>query len=189
MNDARAWRTHAIGAAVVLSMVGGFYAMGMAPSAELRAAEADRRRELTRLAADLDERTTQVAILRADVARVEEAVTDESIALTSVDMLTSRLARIAAEAEQSGLLVDELRPSAPELSGLFERVTITVTGSGRWGEVSAFMDSVHEQLRDTAVIGVEIEASARSGEPARFELTLRWYAEPAAGPGVVTNAR
>lgn len=182
MTDARALRTHGLGFVTLLAMAGGFYALGMAPSAELRSAEASRQRELVRLAAELDEKSGKLAGLRTDVARVRTAAQAEQIELTPVTMLTSRLALIAAEAERSGLVVDELHPSKPETSGLFERVTITMSGSGRWGQVAGFLGRVNEQLRDTAVIGLEIDSGARAGDPARFAVTLRWFAEPAGGP-------
>lgn len=178
MTRSMHWKYHAAGASAILAMLAGFYVLGVAPSSRLRTEESSRKRELLQLASQVEEQNAENARVREDVARVRRAVEAERIVLTPVSRLTSRVAAIAASGERVGVVIEELNPSAAERVGLFEQVPIRLTGTARWRSLERFLEVIADEMRDTAVVRVRLDGSGLQGSEPRFELLLRWFAEP-----------
>ena len=176
------WQIDALGAAVVCLAAGLWYFAGLQPLSDARAAREELEQKVTMQQEVAQERTRLAETQERQLKKIKEDIATSSINLLAVEKINSHVSELTRAAGDSGLRVDEIKPSQPVALTRFTTVPIRLSGGGDYRSVTGFFRTLRRSHRDTGITGFKLQSQGAAGVPdspeLRFEVDLVWYAGP-----------
>ncbi len=177
----RWWKIDLTGLAICASITAlGYFAL-IRPSIESR-------RAYMQLHPQLAELSNQVQTERASLATLQESMENTrlelqglSLRLESSSQVNKRLSSLAELAATMGLEVHQILPDTIRSGERYDIVPIALSGAGDYKQVTHFMQEVHDNFADIAVIEFDLSAKVSQSNSASFDIGLAWYTLPAMG--------
>ncbi|MDI1288831.1 MAG: type 4a pilus biogenesis protein PilO [bacterium] len=177
--------TDALGAGAVVALGGATYVLGIHPVREHQAQAAVARTVIA-------ERESQLAAVLDDTAKVRAVIDavkadlNASFPLRELSHQNERLGELSAEAEKTGLILDELRPGAAVWDRRFGAVPIRISGSGGFEPFVAFLGGIAKSFPDVRVVSFTLNAQpGNSANVPTFATELIWFTKPQQAAPVV----
>lgn len=124
---------------------------------------------------------------RSSLNTLQERLQDV-VTLEPASRVNTRLVGLAALADRCGVSITMLthQKALPQKNAVI--VPIKIGGSGSYVGVTRFVRALHDQYRDTAVVGLSmIGAPSEAPKDGTYTLDLAWYAAPEGSAGVSTQ--
>lgn len=176
------FRVDAVGATIAVAIT--VIAAGSLLWPMIASAEDGPRRDAV---ADLENRArAEEAALRIERAELEalQKQLDAAVTLEPASKVNTRLVGLAALADRCGVSITLLTHQTARAQKKAVVVPIKIGGSGSYLEVTRFARALHDEYRDTAVVGLSINgAPSAAPNDATYTLDLAWYAAPAGPAG------
>ncbi|XVJ59558.1 MAG: hypothetical protein HEQ23_09190 [Tepidisphaera sp.] len=182
------WRLHAIGAGLVVALIGAVYGVVVRPRLEAGARAAEARRELAEVRAEAEISMTRAKNAQTLAEKLTAEAAQQKIELLPASKLNERVAVVSAVAEKLGLRILELVPGNESTEASHVHFPIKLRGVGPASAGPALLRDLHAAYPDLAVVGVTIRANPAdaaeqteaAGKPARAEalvsVDFEWYA-------------
>ena len=116
--------------------------------------------------------------LTASLEHASKLVTSEHVLIRTQSDLNSRLADLASAASACHLVVSDMTPGDPSLSGHLVEVPLQMIGSGTYRDCLLLLQQLHEEFPDITVCGFKLAAGPNNNTScSSFMLLLRWIAQ------------
>lgn len=126
------------------------------------------------------QRIAQTARTRLEL--VQKKLAEINLELEPAGHLNQRLAGLMDLAARHGLVLEEVEPSAVRSQEHYQTVPIRLRLRGSYPQCTRFLERLHQQFPDTAVLGLELTGApvpAGQGPSAGLmSLQLLWYTAP-----------
>lgn len=120
---------------------------------------------------------------RSALGALQEQLND-AVTLEPASGVNTRLVGLAALADRCGVSITMLTHQKAQPQKHAVVVPIKIGGSGSYVGVTRFVRALHDQYRDTAVVGLSIlGAPSETPKDAAYTLDLAWYAAPEGSAG------
>lgn len=171
------WHMDACAAAIICAAAGVWYFAGFAPLVSARAARKELEVELAGERVKLDQQAELVKKHASSLEIARQKQSASRVQLKAVDRVNQQVADLTRMAIDSGVEVDEVRPSPPVAQERFTAVPIRLTGTGRYEAVTNLLGRLRSDYHDTGITGFALRAPTEAtGEKLKVELNLVWYA-------------
>lgn len=182
------WRIHAIGAGLIVAVVGAVYGVVVRPRLEAGARAAEARRELAEVRAEAEQSMSRAKTVQTLAETLGAEAAKQKIKLQPPSKLNERVAVVSAAAERLGLRILELVPGNEVTEASHVHFPIRLRGVGPASAGPALLRDLHGSFPDLAVVGVTIRANpadaaeqaGTAGKAARAEalvsVDFEWYA-------------
>ena len=169
-----------VGITLVVAVVPGWFLVARHRGTEqLRVDVAAQERLLKDLEGELDQ-------AMADLAEVEEALTDRAVQLSPADAVNAKLASLSDLAAQLGLQIDQIRPGEPQPGLYYQTVPLEVAGVGTYRQCAMFLRQLKLTMPDTSAGSFNLAGSSGDPmQPGTFRFGLQWVAAVDTGPAPV----
>lgn len=187
---ARDWRIDALGITACVLVTAVCYFALIRPVSSNRQAYAQLQPRVTQRAQAVKDAKAKLAALRVELDGTKKQLADLPLRLESASRINSRLAGLAELASEMGIEVHQIKPDPARAGKRYDVVSIALSGSGDYGQVTRFMRRVHDDFADTAIVKFDLESGGSGGSEgsggsnaraARFDIGLAWYTLPAMG--------
>ena len=173
-----------LGLAMIAGVAGLTYLGGVRP---LQVAYAD----TVRLKADLWLTSGQLETQRAEeqeqsaaLKKQEQRLAALSVELSDIAEINTRLAELTAVAEQSGMIVESIRPGQEQSAERYRAIEISLTGKATYPQARAFLHAMHSSHPDVGLQAMTFDRIGREAESGgRIHADLVWYAAPTGRAG------
>ena len=180
MNLPKSWPIWGGGALTCVAITFAAWALAIGPALQQRHARQQRLVELALLQHKSATLSAGLSAARRQHAAVNDAIERLHLKLEPGGLVNSRLSAITRLANNSGLVIEEVRPGQTSDALQYEAVELRLTGSGPYPAVTRFLHRVHSQFRDMAMQSMDLSADSGNAlaPDVRVRLNLAWYAAP-----------
>jgi Tfp pilus assembly protein PilO len=169
------WQVHAIGLAICLTFGGVWYAAGLTPLSQARAAREAQQQELTVKREALDHLARVQAGWKLSLDRAHAETTP--IPLRPTEAILDQVAALSRAAASVGLTLDEVKPGQPATKERFTTLPVRMSGTGAFPGIVSFFHEVRRSFPDTGIVGFDLHSEPEHPDkPAVFTIDLLWYA-------------
>lgn len=181
-------RIDGIGIAMVAAVAGVLYVAGVRPLQEAHAETVKLRAELWAANSRLTDRKGTEEKAVASAKRLSDRLASLAVQLSSIERMNTRLSDLTHAAETSGMVIEAIRPGASTSQERYRAVTITLTGRCTYQQAAAFLDNLRTSFADTGLQGITFDRLPDAPDQGRLQVTMVWYAAPAANAGSAASA-
>lgn len=174
--NAKPWRTHAVGAALLLGIAGFGVFAGVLPELDRKEVLRSLNVERTLLQESLHESRDVQRKLREELVELQELGADWASQRASRASLNHGMASISTIANDRDVVVGMMRTQDPRTISLFNVTKIELQGEGGYDDVALFMSDIVAQLPNVTVDWLEMRSELRAGT-GTFSMHLTWYAD------------
>ncbi len=180
-THARWWKIDLCGLAICAAMTAlGFYTL-IRPSIDSRQAYMELHPQVTELSNQVQSERASLVALQESMESTKLELQGLSLRLESSSQVNKRLSSLAELASTIGLEVHQILPDTIRSGERYDIVPIALSGAGDYKKVTQFMQEVHDNFADIAVIEFDLSAKVSQGNSASFDIGLAWYTLPAMG--------
>ncbi len=183
------WKVDSAGAGAIALLAIVWWALGVNPLVEARAARDRARDELTNRREELRTLEEQVQTTEARVARLRQELAARDVRLGHAADVNGRVDTLTRLALDAGLRLDAIKPGEPAPGPKYTAVPIRISGVGTYQTAANFLRAMHERFPDVGVASFDLRAKP---EPpvtkATFSFDLLWFTQPAA-PSAPTRGK
>jgi len=112
--------------------------------------------------------------LAGDLQDIQTQLDAQPVNLSSAAKINPLLAELAKWSEVHDLSITRTRAGRPEALAYYDYVPIEIAGEGAYGNVMAFLQSLHKDRGDLGVVAFDIRRMPASGG-VNFVIELAWY--------------
>ncbi|MCX5662016.1 MAG: type 4a pilus biogenesis protein PilO [Planctomycetota bacterium] len=172
------------GVAAVIGLSLGAYLLDIHPLQRARAESAAQAAELAGQHRKADDLAAKLHKLQDRLQETRGKAEAGSLRLEPAQNLNQRLARLTDLATANHLRIDAVEPGKPLPGPQCDVVEIRVACLGSFRGCSEFLDRLHHEMPDAAVVSLEIAGRPGAAEaPANLTFTLYWFAAKAEPAG------
>ena len=151
--------------------------------------------DTVRLKADLWLTSGQLERARAEEQKLssvldgqEHRLASLSVELSDISEINTRLADLTAVAEQSGVIVESIRPGEEQSAERYRSIEISLTGKASYPHARAFLNAVHSSHPDIGLRAMTFDRLGRDADSGgRIHADLVWFAAPTGRDGHATG--
>lgn len=100
------------------------------------------------------------------------------IELSSLELMNTRLAELTHLAEESGMVIEAVRPGVQTSDPRYRAVMLTLVGRVGYMEASDFLDRLRDEFADTGMQSITFDRIADDAAQGRLQIEMVWYAAP-----------
>lgn len=184
LESLKLWQIDAIGLGVCTALALLWYVAGVSPLATARAERQKLDQEVSEMRAEADRLVATARTQKKRIAAERMKVSASTITLAPADQINQRVGTLHSLAAESELRIDEIKPGTPVTHERYTSVPIMISGQGTYRGVAAFLHKLRGQFPDIGLPQLELTGEpALIDRPARYSMSLVWYAAPAERPG------
>ncbi|HED54914.1 MAG TPA: hypothetical protein ENJ00_12050 [Phycisphaerales bacterium] len=102
-----------------------------------------------------------------------------SVELSDISEINTRLADLTAVAEESGVMVESIRPGEEQSAERYRAIEISLVGKASYPQARAFLHAVHLSHPDVGLRALTFDRLGRDAESGgRIHADLVWFAAP-----------
>jgi Tfp pilus assembly protein PilO len=175
------WRVDAAGVLVIAAIAATWYAVGLRPVLEARAAADVEASELDASLRELSAAEHEVMVTRERLENLSKRIAAASLQLRPAAGVNARIDALASAAGSAGLRLDTIRPGDAVATSRYTAVPIRIEGVGSYQTCVSLLRTLRKGFPDIGVTGFELRAVHDPAETrARFVFDLVWFAAPGA---------
>jgi Tfp pilus assembly protein PilO len=174
-------------AAMALIIAGGAatYFLGISPSQRAAAQDLADRETVAARRTELADAEQRLKNLSGVLSKLETEVSENATVLRPGSELYARVQAITEKAQELKLTISEIKPGAAVKGRRFDRVPITLSGTGTFPAFCDFVSSLHATYSDLQLLSFKLTGRAddQSKAAPRFDAELSWFTLPSKSEG------
>ena len=177
----RWWRIDAMGLLALALVTGACYAGLIAPTISHQQTYEQIQPQVVQRTEEVQDARASLADLHEYLDQTQADLQDLPLRLKSSSGVNSRLAQLSEMASEVGLEIHQMMPDSVRAGQRYDIVPIVLSGAGDFAQVTRFMQRVHDNYADIAVVGFTLASESTATAQARFDIGLAWYTLPVMG--------